>query len=302
VAVHSLPYVILLGLLYGTTLVVSRFSVGQFHPTTYISFRFILAGLGHAAIYALDRRRKWPTNLRLWRHAAVLGVVGTAVPMTGIVSSLQYQSTGITSLLLTTNPALTVLWAHLFLDDEKLTRQKSLGIMLALGGAALLAIKGESGLSDIDRANPVGYALVLIAMFTSSGMTIYARKYMIDLNAFDVASIRMFVAAILVMPLSAVFVGVDLSAVNNQGYLALGYASLVGTFLGTMLVFYIIKRFGATSSAMTAYIIPIIAGIGGALFLGEEITGIMLVGMVLIIFGIAIINRRSFSPPPKIVG
>jgi drug/metabolite transporter (DMT)-like permease len=60
-----------------------------------------------------------------------------------------------------------------------------------------------------------------------------------------------------------------------------------------MLAFYNIQRFGATASAMTAYVIPIVAGIAGVLLLGETITTFMAIGMALIIIGIALINERS---------
>ena len=209
-AIQSIPYVLLLGLFWGSTLVVSRFSVGQFQPTTYIGLRLTMAGLAHAAIYAFSARRKWPTDRRLWRHATLLGVLGTAVPMTTIISALKYQSTGITSLLLTTGPAMTVLLAHFFLDDEKVTRLKTVGVILALGGAGLLAARGESGLSDVGRASPIGYGLVAIGILSSSSMAIFARRRMSNMDAFDVASIRMFVAALVVMPLSILFIGFDL--------------------------------------------------------------------------------------------
>ena len=290
--IQALPYILLLGVLFGSTLIASRFSVGQFHPTTYIGLRLVMASLGHIAIYTFVSQYKWPTDRRLWRHATILGVFGTAIPMTAIVASLVYQSSGVTSLLITANPALTVLLAHFFLADERLTMPKSLGILLALGGAALLAIRGETGLPDMSAASPIGYLLIVIAMIAGSSMTIYARKYMSDLDAFDVASVRMFVAALVVMPLSVLFVGFDLAAVTTQGYFALGYAALVGTFSGFILSFYIIKRFGATASAMPAYVIPIVAGAGGVLVLGETITNTMLVGMALIISGIALINQR----------
>jgi drug/metabolite transporter (DMT)-like permease len=290
---QALPYVSLLGFLFGSTLIASRFSVGQFEPVTYIGLRLTMASLGHAAVYTLARRRRWPAGRRLWRHAVVLGVLGTALPMTAIVTSLQYQSGGITALLVTTSPALTVLLAHFFLPDEALTLRKGAGVVLALGGAALLALRGESGLPDVSQASPVGYGLVLLAMALGSSMTIYARKYMRDLDAFDVASVRMFAASLAIMPVSALSVGFDLHAVDGQGYLALIYAAMVGTFAGFMLAFYNIQRFGATASAMTAYVIPVVTGIGGLLVLGERITPAMLVGMGVILSGIAIINQSS---------
>ena len=293
--VQAMPYVVLLGFLFGSTLIASRFGVGQFHPTTYIGLRMVLASLGHLAFYAVGfQNRNLPKDRRLWRHAALLGVLGTAIPMTCIVSSLQYQSAGVTSVLLTAGPAITVTMAHFFLADESLTWRKSIGVALALSGALLLTLRGESGLAGVDEASPIGYGLVFVAMFSASGMAIYARKFMQEFDAFDVASVRMFAASLTVMPLSILFVGMNLKEVNGQGYFALSYAALAGTFSGMLLAFYLIKRFGATAQAMSLYVIPVVAGLGGVLILGEQITSGMLAGMALIVLGITLINQRQY--------
>jgi drug/metabolite transporter (DMT)-like permease len=292
---QALPYISLLGLLFGSTLVVSRFSVAQFQPLTYIGLRLSLAGACHGLIYLLAKRRRFPRGRYLWRHAAVLGIFATAIPMTALVSSLQFQSSGMTAMLITTGPALTVLMAHFSLPDETLTGRKSLGVLLALSGAIFLALRGQSGLPDIQRASPIGYFLVLGAMVSSSASTVYARKTMRDLDIFDVASVRMWVAALAIAPLSLLLVGLDLSRVNSQGVGALLYAAFVGTFAGMMLAFHNIQRFGATASAITAYIIPIVASVGGVLLLGETITRDMAFGMALIVGGVALINQRALQ-------
>ncbi len=293
VSAKSLPYITLLALFFGTTLVVSRFSVGQFEPLTYVALRFLIASVCYFAIYALSQGRRLPRDRRVWLHSPVLGVFSTAIPMVFIVSSLQFQSSGVTALLLTAGPAITVVMAHFWLPDEKLSARKILGVSLAVGGAVLLGILGESGLPDAGRANPLGYFLVLSAMLIASVMTIYARKYMRDLDWFEVGSVRMWTAALVTFPLSLLITGFDLSSVNVQGYMALMYAALIGTFAGMMLAFYNIKRFGATAAAMTANLIPIVAIIGGALFLGEAITTGMIFAMILIISGMAILNQRE---------
>lgn len=293
-SIQAIPYVILLGFFFGSTLVVSRFSVGQFHPATYIGLRMMIAASACALVYLVaSNHRKWPTNPHLWRHAALLGVFGTAIPMTFIVSSLVYQSSGVTAILLTTGPAITVVMAHFGLPDEVLNLKKSVGIILALGGALLLAIRGESGLPNVSQGSWLGYGLVFLAMFFASAMTIYTRKYMRQFDSFQVTSVRLLVAALAIMPLSVIFVGFDLQHVNMQGYLALVYAALVGTFSGFLLTFYNIKRFGATTAAMVLYVVPIIAGLGGILFLDETFTFGLLAGTALIVTGIAIINSGS---------
>lgn len=291
--VEAIPYVVLLAFFFGTSLIASRFSVGQFEPLAFIGLRLTLAGLGSIAVYTIARRRRWPRDHRLWRHAILLGIFGTAIPMTAVMTALQHQSGGITALLITASPAVTVLLAHFFLPDESLTRLKAIGVLFALGGAALLALQGESGLADNSRASGIGYILVLVAMVASSVMTIYARKFMQDLDTFDVASVRMWSAALAVIPLSLLLFDIDLGRVDGWGYFALIYSAIFGTFAGFLLAFYNIKRFGATAAAMTSYVIPIITGTGGVLLLGETVTPMMIVGMVIIVSGVAFINRGS---------
>jgi drug/metabolite transporter (DMT)-like permease len=215
--------------------------------------------------------------------------------MISFFSALQYQSAGLASVLITSGPAITILLAHFFLKEEVLTARKGVGVVLALGGAVLLAARGESGLPDVGRASPLGYGLVFLTMFCSSSTTVYARRFMLSFDTFDVASVRMFVAALVVVPLSVLLVGIDLHRANGQGYLALGYAALAVNFGGMLVAFYNIRRFGATAAAMPAYVIPVVGSLGGALFLGEQITSGMLAGMGLIALGLALINqwRRS---------
>ncbi len=289
--IRALPYVLLLGLFFGSSLVVSRFSVGQFAPAAYIGIRMVIASLMSLGVYALVTGRRVPRDRELWKRAGLLGIFGTAVPMTCVVTSLQYQSSGVASLLLTTGPAMTVVLAHWILPDELLNKRKIFGVSLALGGALLLALSGENGLPDVARADPKGYLLVVLGMVSSSIMIIYARKYLRDYDAFDVGSVRLFSTAIAMIPFTLLTVGFDLSAVDSAGIVGLLYAAVVGTFIGFMLSFYTIKRFGATPAVMTTYVIPIVAGVGGVLLLDEEITGIMVVGMIVIASGIALIQE-----------
>lgn len=292
----SLPYVSLLALIFGSTLIVSRFSVGQFASLTYVALRILIASLCHVIIYAASSGRAWPRDRQIWRHAPVVGVLGTAIPMSFIVASLQYQSSGVTGLLLTAAPAFTVILAHFFLPDEHLNGHKAFGVALAISGAAGLVLLGESGLPDVQEANPLGYALVLLGILSGSISTIYARRYLLDVDSFDVASVRMWTAVVIVLPIAYLLTGLDLSQTSSSGYAALLYAGLIGTFGGMLLEFNIIQRFGATATAMTANLIPIVALIGGWLFLDEQITAGMIGAMVLIVSGVTIIMRSETEP------
>jgi drug/metabolite transporter (DMT)-like permease len=297
---QAIPYILVTGLAFGSSLIASRFGINQINPYIFTGLRLAMASLAFLSIYFVNRRnRPWPSQFRLWAYAFILGIFGCAIPMTATLLSLQYISSGIAAILITTGPALTVLMAHFFLADESLTRRKTIGVVLALSGALLLTVRGETGLPDVHQSSPIGYLMILVVMLCVSGTTIYTRKFLQEYDSFDVTSIQIFVATLFVLPISVLLIGLDLQRVEETSYLALIYSALVGTFIGFLGYFYIIKQFGATSAAMTNYLVPVSASLGGVLLLGETITLGMVVGMVIIIAGIVIINYRKRTARPQ---
>lgn len=296
---QTLPVIALTGFLLGTNVIAARFALGQFEPLPFVGLRMAVAGVAFLGLYLFSHRRRWPTDPHLWGHAIVLGIFGNAVPLVAIVSAMQYQSSGITAILITLSPALTVVLAHFFFADEALTRIKSAGVILAMSGAFLLVLRGENGLPDVTEASPTGYILTFISLICFSGITIYMRKYMRGFDAFSVTSIQIFVAVIVVLPLAFLLTDTNWPAINHNGYLVILYTGLAGTFGGYMLFFFCVKHFGASRAAMSDYIAPVIATLGGIILLGEEITMGMLMGTAIIILGIIMINYRVRTLRPE---
>ncbi len=294
--VQSLPYILILGTLYGTTLLAGRFIIGHFEPVTFIGLRLVMASIGFLLMILFTPGRSWPRGKENWKHGLFLSVFGTAVPMILLTTSLKYQSSGITGILITLGPCLTVLMAHFLLPGEQLNRRKLLGVAIAFSGVILLMALGENGLPNMSQASPIGYLLVILAITSGSTATIYVRKYMQGMDTVSVATIRVILAALLVMPLAYSVHGLDFSQVNMQSLVALGWAALAGTFLAVWVAFDVIQRFGATAGALATYITPIVASIGGVLLLDERISAGMLCGMAMILMGIFFINQHSLRP------
>ena len=103
---------------------------------------------------------------------------------------------------------------------------------------------------------------------------------------------QLFAATFIVLPVVGLVYGFDLAALDGQGWFAVLYGSLIGTVAAFLLFFYTIQRFGATDVALVTYVVPVVATIGGLLVLGETITGRMIIGMIIILAGIAVINLR----------
>ncbi|MCB0071135.1 MAG: DMT family transporter [Caldilineaceae bacterium] len=286
----ALPYVGLLSFFWGTNIVASRFGIDEFDPVVFIALRLAIATVFFVLIFLLQRRAL-PTDGRVWRHAAISGVIGVAIPMNLFILSLQFQSSGMAAIFVTITPAMMALAAHTFLPDERMTTYKALGVMLALSGSLFLALRGESGLAGVGRASPLGFGLVFIGLCSEVTNAIFVRKRMRDMDPVSVTGIRLLTGALVTGTVAVLLSSGTWHNVTPAGLFSLGYASLVGALGGQFLAFYITRRFGATAFSLTSYLIPVVATVFGVLILGEIVTWGMVVGVVLIGSGVYLINR-----------
>lgn len=288
----AFPYILLLSLFWGTNIVASRFGIGEFDPYLFIALRLAIATLFFVPISLMNGRR-WPTDPNIWRHAVVSGILGVAIPMTSFILSLQYQSSGVASIFVTASPAIIVIMAHFVLPDEKMTRNKALGLILALLGALFLVLRGESGLADVGRASPLGFILIMIGLVSEAINTMYVRRRMMDIDPMTVTGVRLLTGAIIALVIALWVADFSLTAVTPAGTFSLAYAALIGALAGQFTAFTIQRRFGATAFSLTSYLIPIVATTFGVLLLDEIVTWAMLVGIILIGSGIYLISKRT---------
>ena len=287
----SFLLVLLPGLMLGSTLVFTRFSLGQFAPLMQVALRLSLASLAFLVAYGVFRVRSWPSDRSLWIRSGVYGLIGTAVTMTAYTNSLRYQSSGVTSLLVTLSPIVTAIMAHLFLKDGSLNRRRWLGALISFAGAGLLLIRGESGLAELSRADWRGYAWAILGVISNSAGLVYARRYLNAADPFVVTSIRILVGALVIIGVAFFTVGFDFSHARASGFLALLYAAIVGTFFAFLFYLTAVQRLGATVASQTEYVVPMAATLLGVLLLGERVTPTMGIGMVVISIGLWVFDR-----------
>lgn len=294
--IQALPYVFLLSFFWGTNLVASRFGIGEFEPFQFITFRLLIA-LAFFIPFVVVSQGRISTDRLLWRNAAISGIFGVAIPIPTFIWSLQFQSSGVASLYVTMLPVMIVIAAHFFLPDEKMNWLKGLGVSVALGGALFLAISGESGLAEIERANPLGAILILFGLLSETFNTTFVRRNMVGTDPNQVTVIRLLTAAVVVGIVTLLFGEVRVSNITAAGYFSLAYASIIGALGGQFLAFYIQRRFGATAFSLQSFLVPVVAIISGAIVLGELITFTMLIGMAMIASGLYLINQATKLTP-----
>ena len=291
---RAYSYILLIGSMHGITLLASRFSTGQYATSNYLFLRFVIAGALYALIMLFRKQERVPLDKKLWMHGIIIGLL-QSYTMHAIILAMLYISSGVNSILMSFGPAATILMAHFFLDGEKLNFNKILGVLLALAGVATIVVSGETGLGEVVDGKFMGYFLCLSGVIISSVNSIYIRKYTQKYRTIHLTAIRNLVILTVTLVEVLFIDGFDVSKVNEQGWLALAFAAVIGTFLAHMLQVMVNKNYGATISAMITFVIPVVANIGGVILFGERITLVSITGMLVIFLGIGLINRKPVA-------
>ena len=104
-------------------------------------------------------------------------------------------------------------------------------------------------------------------------------------------------AVVMLVPLSLVIDRHWTLQPRAQAIGALVVLGVVGSALLGLMFYRLLKRVGATRASLAAYLVPVVAVVLGALVLDERLAWSTLLGMVLILIGALLVNRRITAPP-----
>src|SRR5215204_6797656 len=114
-----------------------KLGVREVAPVSFAAMRLIIAILVMVPL-TLALRVPLPKHRKDWAL-----IFGTGVILLGFNYALlnwgtQYISSGLTAVLQSITPAFALLFAHFLLPDEKVTPRKSAGLLLGIGGIAVI--------------------------------------------------------------------------------------------------------------------------------------------------------------------
>ena len=287
---------IMLAAIWGSSFLLIKVAVAEIPPLTVVSGRLLL---GAAALYlfTLATGRYLPTDRRCWTMFAVIAVVGNVVPFALISWGELYIDSGLAAILMATMPLCTVLLAHAFTSDERLSARKSVGILFGYAGVVVLI-----GPEALDRLGSETLAQLAVALAACCyGISsVYARRLK-GLPASVTAAGVLVCAAILAVPFSLVADRPWRLAPSVEALLALLTLGLLCTAAAYMILFHLLAAVGATFVALNNYLVPLFGVFWGATFLSEEVSLSALAALALILAGIGLIQRatRSVTAEPE---
>lgn len=283
---------IFLSAVWGASFFFVRIAVPEFGP-----FALILLRVGGAALMFLPIFLK-ATNRKFLRTRArsllVLGFFNAALPFTLFAWAGLFLPAGFTSLLNASTPIFTAIIGFLWLSLP-LGRWQILGLLIAFSGITIL-----TGDSFSFEQGGLGWPILAVFGATCSyGLSAHLAKLKFsDVPPLLVSAGNLFYASLFLIPLAFLYPPESLPSASA---FAAGLAlAVLCTAIAFVLFFGLLRRTGATAAATVTFIIPIFGILWGALFLSEEVSGRMILGMAVALFGTALVTKvlpRTTSQP-----
>jgi probable blue pigment (indigoidine) exporter len=263
-------------------------------PIVFAGVRYLLSAAGFAAL-AVGRRERLPARGPLAVSALVGGLLVVGLYGGLLYWGEQFTTGGYASVLASTAPILTLLFAYPILPGERVGPRAIVGLLLGLLGVVVLVLPELTG-------SPIGVwpgPLYIIAAFLSTALgTVLLRRYGGGPQSLTQLAAQFAVGGLLLTG-AAALLPVPEALPATPGVLGALVALVVLSSLGGYFVYFLLHhRVGPTRANTVAYLLPLVAVAIGTGFFGEPVTFLEFVGFVIVLVGLTLVLRAP-GPPTR---
>jgi drug/metabolite transporter (DMT)-like permease len=281
---------LVLCVIWGTTWIFIKIGLEDLPPIGFAAARFVLAALILGVIIKVQNL-PLPRTAREWKLIALTGVLQFSINYSTVFWGEQYISSGLAAILQTMIMIFGLLLAWIFLPSERITRWKIIAVLLGIAGVTAIFIE------QLRVENLLAFAgcvAIVIGAYAAAQASILVKARG---SAFHPASLA-FGQIVCGLPLLLVYsLALEGNPLNYQwtwrALLCIAYLTLLGTIAAFWLYYWLLQRIESTTAMMISLVMPLIAVVVGAIFLGERLPPQTFAGGVLILASIGLIVFRS---------
>jgi len=283
----------LLSVIWGGSFLFVGVAVRELPPLIIVALRVLLAALALQLVLRIMGLRL-PRERRVWAAFISMGLLNNVIPFTLIVWGQSHIASGLASILNATTPLFTVIVAHYFTRDERLTGSRLGGVTIGFIGVAVMI--GSAALTSLNT-NVLAQLAVLGAALSYGFAGVFGRRFKTwGIPPLVAATGQVTASSCILLPVSLI---VDrpwtLAMPSTGAVLSLLALALVSTAFAYLIFFRLLARAGATNAGLVTFLIPVSAILFGVLILGESLELRHLAGMALIAAGLMLIDGRPMA-------
>lgn len=272
--------------LYGSGFIFTQYGLDNSSPMVFLGIRFFVA-FWILLIIAYILKVPIPKSKKEFFQIAFAGSLTVGTFSIGVFLSISYGVSGaLNALIIALQPIVVTFLAQRFLD-EKINKRVYLGLIIGFIGVSFVVVsKLDTSFDSI-----VGIFCSVIALLGLSFGSLYQKKYCTDMNLYSGGAIQTLSSTILVIPF-LFFEEIHITW-NGEFIIALLYMA-VGVSIGALSLLYIMIKNGEVSKVSSIfYLVPVSAAIVSYFLLGDKIEFSEIIGIITIIIGIILINKRE---------
>jgi drug/metabolite transporter (DMT)-like permease len=281
-------------LVWGTTMGAIHIGVETIHPALLVCLRFTVAGL-LLLLYCFSRGERLPDNRSLFRDCMV-GFLLFVGGNSAVSWALQYVPTGLAGALVATNPFWMVALSAVTPPHEHVRPLDWIGLVIGFMGMLVLLSPELLAPQQISPVYWISIIGLLVMVFFWAAGTVYARKTETRSSLLMSLGIQNLFSGVLLIPVCGLTPHALDFTPSTGSLMALIYLILMGTILATSCYLFLLKHLTITVAGTFAYVTPVITVIFGWLFLGESLTSTTMLGTGIIIAGVLMIQLFSQKP------
>ena len=280
-------------LFWGGNVIAGKLAVGHISPAVLSGGRWVLA-LAVLLPFAWPHlRREWPVIRPHLPFLLLMGIIGFALFNNLYYLALNHTSAINAAIEQASMPVL-VFAANFLLFGQRVSAGQIIGFFVSILGVSLVATNGN--LTDLLRLN-VGYgdAILLLAIAFYGAFTVMLR-WMPTLHWLSMITVLAVGALIGCIPFVWVEVGSGHHVLPDlQGWLVLVYAAIFPSIVSQVSYIRGVALIGANRGGLFINLVPIFGTFFAVTLLGEQLRIHHMVGLVLVLGGIALAERKPTS-------
>jgi drug/metabolite transporter (DMT)-like permease len=285
------PKLILVAIIWGVNFAFVKYALADFSPLSFTTLRFFLSALFLICVMLINRE-PLAMERRDIGEIVTLGFIGITLYNIFFMEGLNYTTASNSALFISSSPLFAAL--ILALKNRKPISARILaGLLLSTSGVFLIIQSRPGGLS-FSRGDLAGDLLTITAAAFWALYTIRAKPLLEKYSAVKLTAYSMAAGTVLLLPIS----GYELlhqawSSVPLRSWAAFSFSTFVSGGIAFTLWYHGVKTIGVTRTVVYHYIVPFVAVVFAALFLGERITFLQLIGGISILAGVYLVQSKN---------
>jgi drug/metabolite transporter (DMT)-like permease len=273
-------------LLWSSSFIAARVGLRHLSPLLFVTVRMMFAATVLLAVM-LVLRRSWHALAGRWLHCAVAGVLTNSLLLMPAHYAMVHIGAAPIALVQTLNPLLTALLAWPLLE-ERLRALQWLGLLLGAAGVVMIVgLAAAHSTLELD-----GLLLTAAGVVGLCGGTLYFGKFCRGVPILEGTTVQLLAAA------AACVVGTVLFETPHADWTTGAIAAVLwnaaAVSLGGMALYYLmLVRGTAARATANFYLVPGTAGLLAWALLGESLSTLTLVGLVVSSVGCWMVRRRG---------